>query len=466
MGIIIEKAGFLTSIQDGGRYGKQQYGVTVSGALDIRSLSVANLLVGNDKDAAALEATMVGPHIRFTEDSIFAITGADMSPCLNGIPVEMSRATAAKTGDLLCLSSVKYGCRSYIAFAGGIDVPDVMGSKSTFLRGKFGGLEGRSLQKEDKISFLTPQSELTDLSFRKRTPEIFSNKEITLRVIRGPQDYAFTEKGMDTFLTMPYTITKECDRMGVRLDGVIIEHIVDGGQKGNIVSEGIAFGSIQIPPNGLPIIMLAERQITGGYTKIATVISVDLPLIAQAKPGMKINFQEVGIQEAQDLYMQQYRMLTELTDSFRGSVIMQSEWSVQDIKELMAAMKENHISEIRIDGAKLEIYTGDTSAKIISTVNPAEKLTLTDVDSADGKKQDGEKLVVSPIIGTFYKAPAPDQQPFVTVGSKVKQGDVLGIIESMKLMNEVICETEGVIAEVLVHNEQNVEYGQPLFRFE
>ena len=463
MGIIVEQAGFLTSVQDSGRFGRQQYGVTVSGAMDVRSLAIVNLLVGNDQGVAALEATMVGPSLRFTSDSVFAVVGADMAPRLNDVPVGLSCAVMAGKGDVLTMSLAKYGCRAYIAFAGGIDLPEVMGSKSTYLRGKFGGFEGRALKKGDALDFGSSGQLPLDISTRSRKPEVFSSTEITLRVVMGPQDTAFTERGIETFLSTPYTITKECDRMGARLDGAVIEHIPDGHHSGNIITDGIAFGSIQVPPSGLPIIMLAERQTTGGYTKIATVTSVDVPLIAQARPGMRIHFQKITVEEAQNLYIQQLKMLVELPDSWRENSAM-SGWSVQQIKELMVAMKANNVSGIRINGSQLELDAAAASAKMADP-QPMVLAEQTYSEPNTPEVRQNEKLITSPIIGTFYAAPTPDRPPFVSVGSVVKKGDVLCIVESMKLMNEVISDKEGTIAEILVKNEQDVEFGQPLFRF-
>lgn len=308
MGIIIEQGGFLTTVQDLGRFGYQIYGVGVAGAMDRRSLKIANLLVGNPVGEAVLEVTIMGPVIKFEEDTIIAITGGNISPMLNGKPLSMYCAVSIKKGDVLKFSGLKTGCRSYIAFAGGIDVPKIMGSKSTYLRCNFGGYEGRALKKGDKINIKAPKTNLPNFNNRFVSPDDFSSNEITLRVIRGPQDDYFTKKGINTFFTSTYTVSDEADRMGVRLTGEIIEHVEDG----NMISDGIAFGSIQVPSNGQPIIVLADRQTTGGYTKIATVASFDLPLIGQAKPGVKIKFKEISIEEAQQIYLEECAELREL----------------------------------------------------------------------------------------------------------------------------------------------------------
>ena len=317
MSIQVEQGGLLTTVQDRGRRGWQQYGVPVAGAMDQQAMMLANLLVDNDESEAVLEATVLGPALRFQTANVFAVTGGDLSPQLNGQVIPMYRAVAAGAGDKLTFGGLKTGFRAYIAFAGGLDVPLVMNSRSTHLRGKFGGYEGRRLMPGDEIGFAAPRPTLPNLPARRCDPEEIPGAELWLRVIRGPQDKAFTPKGLDTFFSSEYTITNECDRTGAKLEGSGIEHVKDG----NIISDGIAFGSVQVPSNGQPIIMLADRLPTGGYTKIATVISVDIPRLAQSKPGTKIRFREVSVQQAQDLYVQAMGRRQELAQRIRGAAV-------------------------------------------------------------------------------------------------------------------------------------------------
>ncbi len=232
---------------------------------------VSNLLVGNDLFEAVLEVTLLGPEIEFLEDCVIAITGGNLSPVINKKSINMWKSIHVKKGDILSFGQIKSGCRSYISFAGGIDVPLVMGSKSTYIKGKIGGYEGRSLISKDILKIGSSKDNFKSLKGRtihlKHKP-IYTN-EFEVRVILGPQDDYFTDKGINTFLSSQYVITNECDRMGYRLDGEKIEHI----KGADIISDGIAFGAIQIPDNGKPIIMMADRQTTGGYTKIAHIIS-------------------------------------------------------------------------------------------------------------------------------------------------------------------------------------------------
>lgn len=302
MGIIVENPGIQTTVQDEGRFGYQQFGVSPAGPMDVRSFYLANILVGNDKGEGALELTFSGPTLKFTKDIVIAITGADMRPEINGAVISNYQAVKVKAGDVLSFGFVNGpGCRSYIAFAGGLDIPLVMGSKSTLMRNELGGVKGRKLQKGDKIEFVNPKTVLPNMKKRKILPEKFPQKELTLRVLTGPQDTDFSAGELKKFFWHSAVITNEFDRMGCRLRREIpLKHIGDG----NIITDGIAFGSIQVPPNGQPIIMLADRQSTGGYTKIGTVISVDLPKLAQCVPGYKVRFINVGIELAQKLYLE------------------------------------------------------------------------------------------------------------------------------------------------------------------
>ena len=308
MGIIIESPGLLTTVQDEGRFGYAQFGVTPSGPMDTESFQIANLLVGNPPGESALEATVLGPTFRTTEDIILAIAGADMSPTLNGMPIPMHRAIAVPAGSEVKLQAAKNGTRTYIAFRGGLDVPSVMGSRATNLQNHIGGLEGRKLTKGDEIPLGQAADRLPNLPHRAASHHIRRRRENIIRVLLGPQEDCFTEEGLAAFLGTPYTVSKEFDRMGCRLEGTPIRHKTDG----NIISDGIVNGAIQVPTTGQPIIMLAERQATGGYTKIATVISADLPVIGQCCPGDIIRFQAVSIEEAHDLLRQRQSRMKDL----------------------------------------------------------------------------------------------------------------------------------------------------------
>ena len=291
-GMEILLPGPMTTLQDGGRYGRQKYGIGPSGVMDQKAYEEANYLVGNSGDEAVLEATLMGPTILFHEDCICAVTGADMKPELDGEAVGMNHPMQIRKGQTLRLSMAAEGCRSYLAFAGGIPVPEVMGSRSTNLKCHIGGFEGRKLEKGD---ILPLSDRMTDTSYfeekikdRKVETTPYTH-DISVRVIPGPQDDYFTRKGWKTFLTTTYTVSVNSDRMGCRLEGETIE----AKEGTDIVSDGIVDGSIQVTAGGLPIILLADRQTTGGYAKIATVVSQDLPKLAQVRPGDHITFRKV-----------------------------------------------------------------------------------------------------------------------------------------------------------------------------
>lgn len=317
MCIIIERSGPLTTVQDQGRIGCQDRGFSLSGAMDKRALTLANLLLSNDKNAAGLEVTLVGPKFTFHEDNCFVVTGADLKGTLNGLPLEINKVYAAKIGDVVNfpLGFPQAGVRSYICFAGGLDVPLLMGSRSTYLKGKMGGLEGRALVKGDKLKFLAPQATLPNLDKRccpENFTQVYGGKEVEIRIVLGPQEDAFTSVGRANFLSEYYTVTPNSDRMGMRLDGHIIEH----KGKADIISDGIAFGAVQVPKEGKPIIMMADHQSIGGYTKIANVISVDLPKVAQRLVGDTIKFRAVDVDEAQKLLRKEYEQFLALIEQW------------------------------------------------------------------------------------------------------------------------------------------------------
>lgn len=302
MSITILSPGLFSTIQDAGRLGFQQYGFAPGGALDKRAMTMANLLVGNKPGEAVLEMTLLGAEMEFAQDNVIAITGAICEPAINGEPVPMYTSLFMRAGDTLSIGAVKEGCRIYAAFAGGLDVPAVMGSKSTQLRYGLGGFEGRALKAGDSIPFLNPQSSADH--FKKhvlpapdRQPGIQ-----TLRVVLGPQsDTFFTKEALETFLKEEYAVTNESDRMGYRLEGKALSFI----NGADIISDAIALGSVQVPASGKPIVLLCDRQTVGGYAKIATLISVDIPVIAQCKMGDKVRFRAVSVAAAQRLYKKQ-----------------------------------------------------------------------------------------------------------------------------------------------------------------
>lgn len=316
--IKIINPGLFTTIQDRGRWGYQRFGMSVAGAMDHFSLRIGNMLVGNNEYDAALETTLLGPEILFNCDELISITGANMSPKINDIPVPMWTTLFIQAGDKLSFSKLQNGLRSYIAFSRGLDVPEIMGSKSTFIRGSLGGHKGRKLNSGDEIPLGDRPIDNTGSYLPKESIPVYS-KDNTIRVIFGPQDDYFTDEAKEIFLNSQYTITTEADRMGYRLDGPKIQH----REGPDIISDGIVFGSIQVPGHGSPIIMMADRQTTGGYTKIATVITPDLSTLSQIGPGNSMNFKSISIEESHRIYREyenQFQDIKEFIENHRFNI--------------------------------------------------------------------------------------------------------------------------------------------------
>lgn len=285
----ILSAGPLTTIQDKGRYGYMRYGITTSGVLDDKAYTYGNALLGNPDGEACLEMTVKGAAIQFAGTGAIAITGADMVPHINGAVVPVNQRIEIADGDVLELGFAGKGLRAYLCVEGGIDVPLVYGSRSTNLKCGFGGFHGRKLKDGDVLS-TCPVAE-----YRRKAwglPQEYQLPQdggMTIRVISGPQDDMFTTDGIATFLNSEYKVTPASDRMGIRLSGKPLEAV-----KGmDIISDAIPLGSIQVAADGQPIILLADRQTTGGYAKIATVISEDIWKLAQARLGTEVRFESV-----------------------------------------------------------------------------------------------------------------------------------------------------------------------------
>lgn len=294
-GLFVVEPGLLTTVQDLGRFGHQRVGVPPSGAMDRAAFLVANRLVGNPDGAAALECTIKGPRLEVRHAVVVAVTGAPMGFTVNGQEAPSWTAVGVRPGDVLGFQMASAGCRAYLAVAGGIDVPLALGSRATYLRGRLGGLGGRALQKGDALPVGAPapgagrEGRTVPAALRPAYPA-----ERECRVILGPQDDRFTAEGIRAFLEGPYDVTPQADRMGYRLKGPAITH----ARGHDIVSDGIPLGGVQVPGEGQPIVLLVDRQTTGGYTKIATVIGVDIGAIGQTRPGQRIRFRRVTLEDA------------------------------------------------------------------------------------------------------------------------------------------------------------------------
>lgn len=322
MTIEVIKPGALSTLQDLGRNGFQHFGVPVGGVMDEWSHRVANLLVENSEREATLEITLLGPSLRFQEAALIAITGADLSPRIGERAVPREVPVLVRAGSQLDFGRRVAGARTYVAVHGGFAVPAVMHSKSTYVRGQFGGLHGRALRKGDVLDLapadaervyprlaaklrasLLPFASLENRPFVPGAPSYAP--ETAVRAIAGQHWHAFTADAQQHFQQSGYRLMPQSDRMGLRLDGpkLALREPLE------IISEPVAFGTIQVPPDGNPIVLMADRQTIGGYPKIASVASVDLPVLAQRMPAQGVQFQLISLEQAQRLYLEKERAI-------------------------------------------------------------------------------------------------------------------------------------------------------------
>lgn len=337
MSMEIIRAGMLTTVQDMGRQGYASYGFQENGACDKYALQLGNLLAGNTsrqadpQQAAVLEFTMKGCWIRFSSQEVIALTGADMKPAINGVPAPMYCPVRTEPGDVLTMGMASEGLRGYLAVYGGIDVPVVMSSRSTNLKCGVGGYLGRALQPGDVLRSGASSRDIRRFRYRIQGKEdsyakaagagwpyfgnsrIHGQKEPVLRAVPGPQEEAFTGRGRETFVSSCYRVSVDSDRMACRLDGPEIETC----HGSDMISDGIVEGSVQVASDGKPIVMMADHQTTGGYAKIGTVISADIPLLAQLRPGSNVWFRFVSPGEAVEAARKQARLLQEIRDSLK-----------------------------------------------------------------------------------------------------------------------------------------------------
>jgi antagonist of KipI len=328
MSLRIVRPGLLTTVQDLGRPGYQHLGVVVSGAMDALALRVANLLVGNAESAAGLEITLLGPTICFESEQLIALTGADLSPTLDGQPMPPYRPVAVRAGTVLAFGAARAGCRAYLAVAGGLAVPLVLGSRATYLRAALGGWHGRALLAGDELPVSQPTAASQQLrhllapatvarawAAARWTPSPLLCPRLQptplLRALQGPEYAQFTPASQQAFWREPFLLTPAADRMGYRLQGPALTRTTAP----ELLSSAVTLGTVQVPPGGQPIVLLADAQTTGGYPRLAQVITADFSALAQARPGQQLRFAEVPLAEAQALYLAQERCLRALQNA-------------------------------------------------------------------------------------------------------------------------------------------------------
>jgi len=315
MSLIVERAGFFSSVQDLGRVGFREFGVSTSGALDSFALRVANLLVGNEEGAAGLEITFGGLQLRFQDERIVAWCGGQFDVQIGSWPLLTGRVARLQAGDELKFGRAQIGCRCWLAVSGGLDVAPILGSRSTDLRANFGGLDGRAVRDGDILP-LGPQPgspfPATERISSWTAPHDWvspAKRNPILRFIRGSDWAGFNDLTIQRFTNSKFTVLPDSDRMGVRFDGPELKRDDDV----SLISEAVARGTIQVPPNGKPILLLGDCQTIGGYPKIAHVITFDLGVAAQVRAGDAIRFSEISLADAHQLAVEREREL----DRFR-----------------------------------------------------------------------------------------------------------------------------------------------------
>lgn len=433
------RPGLLTTVQDRGRLGYQKFGVPVAGALDDGAFRVANLLVGNPPDAAALEFTALGPSLRVVAETVIAVAGADMAGALDGYPLPAYEAVAVYPGQVLDWQGCQRGARTYLAVAGGIDVPLVLRSRSTCLSARFGGHEGRALRERDRIATGHPAGPVADLVGRTLPEGLrpIYDALLDLRVVMGPQDDRFTPDGTATFLASEYRVTPNADRMGYRLEGPAIAHV----KGADIISDAIAPGAIQVPGDGKPIVLLADRQTTGGYAKIATVIGPDIPRVAQGRPGDGVRFRAVSLEEAHRAHREREAFFAALPAQF-------------------ARLPQRRSYALEVDGVPYEVDVEEKPGGYAVTLEgKTVEVDLREPTSGEGVQPEPgiSHGVRSPVAGVVGSVAAH-------AGQRVRRGERLLTLQAMKMEHGVDAPGDGMVAEVLVTPGIEVRAGDVLVR--
>jgi antagonist of KipI len=309
--LLVDSPGLLTTVQDLGRPGFGPLGVSPSGAADSLALRLANLLVGNEPSAAALEMTLIGGSFVFPHGAMIALTGANFGPTLNGQCLEMWTPYAVQPGMKLILGPTRDSARCYLAIAGGIKVEPFLGSASTHLLSGLGGFEGRALRKGDVLALGAPQRKVIKHKISESVRLALQPRDI-LRVTDGPQFDQFFEESRQAFFRTTFRVSEESDRLGLRLEGATVL----ANNAGEMITEGVSLGAVQITPSGQPIILYVEQQTTGGYPKIANIIGADLHRLGQLRPRNEIRFERTSFAVARSLWIEQERLLNTPAELF------------------------------------------------------------------------------------------------------------------------------------------------------
>lgn len=335
MSIVINRSGLLTTVQDLGRFGFRKEGIILSGSMDKFAHRISNILVGNEESDAVLEITVIGPELHINKETLISICGANLYPKINGCPIPMWRPIFIKKDSVLTFGKCQFGMRAYLSIAGSFKIKEVMKSKSTYLRAKVGGYKGRQIEKNDILDIGEP-SQISEIIKRR----LHANNNITksevswftskwfissktlpyycdnplIRVLKGPEYDFFTDKSKKDLFYKTFEITHHSDRMGFRLKGSSLKL----EEEKSMISDAVSIGTIQVPPDGNPIVLMSDSQTTGGYPRIAHVISVDLSVLSQLKPGCHIKFSEITLEKAQELLIEREKII----ESIKTAIMM------------------------------------------------------------------------------------------------------------------------------------------------
>ena len=483
-------AGLQTTVQDLGRTGWARFGVAPNGALDEGALRWSNLLVGNEPGAAALEFALLGPTLvhEGTQPLLCALAGADFGATVDGVPQRPWRSFLLPPGATLACGACQQGARGYLAVAGGIAVPRALGSHSTDPRAGIGGVEGRALRAGDRVPLTPPSAPPeTGLALPAARIPVYATSQV-VRVVLGPQDDRFTEDAIVTFLSSQYTVTREADRMGVRLDGPALL-FRDGAAGADIISEGVATGAIQVPSHGRPIVLLAARQTTGGYAKIATIIGVDLWRLGQARPGDTLRFRAIPVAEAQELAVRgraaydpalleavpwpsvapattattEERAMT--ADKAPAITTDAAAWTPEAVERLLARAAALDLTELTLEapGVRLQLRRGAAAPTLERIALSAPTSASPPTDEPAALDHADEFTVTAPLIGIFYRSVRQGEPPLVAIGDRVAADQPLGLIEVMKTFHEITAGRAARVVAIRAADAAPVEYGEALF---
>lgn len=481
--------GAQTTVQDLGRPGRMRSGVTPGGSADRAALVLGNRLVGNAPAAPGLECALVGPTLRFRQDTVVALTGADAGATLDGVPVPTWEPFRAGPGQVLALGVPQDGLRAYVCVAGGVAVPEVLGGRGTDLFGRFGGWHGRALAAGDLLPLGDP-SDAAEALLRRRLADPASARArdpaAPLRVVLGPQQDRFTAEGLAAFLGGDYRVSPQSDRMGVRLRGEPVAH----AGPGELISEGIAAGAVQVPRDGQPIVLLAARQTVGGYPKVATVIGADLDRLGQARPGDALRFAAVDVAAARQASREEQSRLgresvvarsgpvggwspapaagarqddgegTDVAIMAGGKAAPAQAWTPQGVAELVERARAAGVAGLALEiaplGLRLDLRWADAPA--------AGDLPLPSGPGAgpDDVAPVGVVTVAAPLLGVFYRRSGPGEPALAEEGAAVRAGQAIGLVEVMKSYHEVTAPAAGTLVRFIAADGAFVEYGAPL----